>query len=304
MPGTFRRSFSRAQFGSSLLAAALTKILARIGRRHLRAGLPQLVVFAFDHVGQEVSINGRYESYQLETIGGWLRDNGYAAGTAVDVGANIGNHSLFFAQLFDHVHAFEPSPRIFELLRINARLAANVTIHNVGLSDRARDAELQHVLGDFGSSRVGAGASSGRAESIRLTQLDQVAALAGARVRLIKIDVEGHELEVLKGARLVLDRDHPVVVFEAHAETFAGGTSAVIELLRTHGYERFAAIRNFPRAPEWLPSWLRVPLTVTARFAWGFGFALVETATFAAGNYSMIVAIPPTPTPAPPSSAP
>ena len=61
-------------------------------------------------------------------------------------------------------------------------------------------------------------------------------------VRLIKIDMEGHEYPALRGAEQAIGGHRPVVLFEQLASEFKGGCSPVIELLRSYGCRRFATV--------------------------------------------------------------
>lgn len=65
-------------------------------------------------------------------------------------------------------------------------------------------------------------------------------------VRLVKIDVEGHEVPALRGMQKILARWAPLVVFEQHPEAFRDGQSEVIELLRGQGYTEFFSIDRVP----------------------------------------------------------
>jgi len=143
-----------------------------------------------------------------------------AAGTVLDVGANIGLTTLLHSRLADTVHAFEPSPTTFELLRENIARAGvqNVELHNVGLGEQPGSFELtfapQNRSGAFVSDQTQA--STGHTvERIQIATMDQrVDAARIGKVDLIKIDVEGFELHVLRGGRQTLARDRPAVVLE------------------------------------------------------------------------------------------
>lgn len=140
-----------------------------------------------------------------------------ARGIALDVGANIGCTALALSQLCDQVHAFEPSPSTFHLLAENIRQAANVTAHNLGLSDKRRRAELTFSP----KNRSGGYISGTRAngyhvhESVALDTLDRtMKKLHIQRVDFVKIDVEGFEGHVIRGAKRMLRNFRPVVVME------------------------------------------------------------------------------------------
>ncbi len=156
--------------------------------------------------------------------------------TVIDVGANIGNHALFFATHLParRVVAFEPIPETFEMLRRNIDL--NNKSHvvcaealGVGHSNGAARISFQD------RANTGLTSLSMDAEgSIRIIRLDDWFADFPHHIDLIKIDVEGFELNVLQGAQDLLKRHKPVV----HMEIWRSSRTAVASqaLLADLGY--------------------------------------------------------------------
>jgi FkbM family methyltransferase len=153
-------------------------------------------------------------------IAEWLRPGG----CAIDVGANVAHYTRAFAEAVGpsgRVLAFEPIPQTFELLAGNCRELRNVTLINAAASDA------------FGFLRMDVPKWEGQAQdnfyraSITASGAYQVMAmtldsLALPSVDLIKIDAEGHELSVLKGAEALIRRCRPVLIVEMpNAETSA-----------------------------------------------------------------------------------
>lgn len=146
----------------------------------------------------------------------------------LDVGANIGVMTLQFAKLASrgHVYAFEPTHYAFRQLQVNLDLnpplATRVTAIQTFVSVSSVDRPALQVYaswkvdGTHGGDRhpVHLGTASAT-EGVGATTLDDLAATCGlTRVDLVKIDTDGHELEVLKGAVQILKRLRPAVVFE------------------------------------------------------------------------------------------
>jgi FkbM family methyltransferase len=134
---------------------------------------------------------------------------------AVDVGANKGTYSYFLARLARQVYAFEPNPKMFAVLR--RTVGRNVTALPLALSDRSGAATLRIPYGRKGVSNQGSSLSAAKpmdhfiplqVESRRLDDLGL------ADVGFIKIDVEGHEREVLQGAAQIIERDRPTLLIE------------------------------------------------------------------------------------------
>jgi len=142
------------------------------------------------------------------------------SGTALDVGANIGLTTLLLSSLAKQVHAFEPSPTTFAFLESNLERAGvlNVCLHNLGLGATARATTLTYAP----SNRAGAfmsealKASAGHAtESVRVRTCDEIVeSVQMTHVDFIKIDVEGFEAEVLRGAVRTLAKFRPTCVLE------------------------------------------------------------------------------------------
>jgi FkbM family methyltransferase len=141
-----------------------------------------------------------------------------------DVGANDGMYSYAFARRAGTVHAFEPLPRCAGIVRDYARANRRIQVHQVALSDEAgmraltiplregREIETEASLIAAPTTASGAaGAGGSRVEEIEVRTLDSFAL---RDLSLIKIDVEGHELEVLRGARETLRRERPAMMIE------------------------------------------------------------------------------------------
>lgn len=193
----------------------------------------------------------------LET-GGWelpswraLEKHLQPGATFVDVGAHIGYYSLKAASVVGpegHVIAIEPNPQTLPKLRQNldASGARVVTVEPVACSDSEATLELfaaaANNTGETSLSRTNASQEGAIAASykVRARALDEILQDAHVpRVDAIKVDVEGAEFLVLKGAQRSLDRFHPVLLIEVlDSQLRAMGTSAaeLRSLLGAHGY--------------------------------------------------------------------
>lgn len=176
-----------------------------------------------------------YEAKFLEHIRAMSRTGQY-----IDVGAHLGTHTVWFAMLCPstHVHAFEPVRRYADVLRRNVKandLEHKVTVHEVGLSDRSG------VASNYLSSEHQVGISDnaeGVVEHFPVRRLDRV---VRGQVAVIKIDVEGMEEAVLRGATRILSRDRPLIYAEAHSSAQANALRA---LLAPFGYRATGRVFN------------------------------------------------------------
>ncbi len=172
-------------------------------------------------------------------------------GVFVDVGADIGYYSLKAAPLVGpggRVLAIEPNPETLRRLRANIREngASEVVVEPVACSDS------DGMLEFFAAAEENAGASSlskanaalagpvARSYRVRARRLDDIIRESGvSRVDVVKVDVEGAELLVLKGAGDTLDRFHPIVLvelIEQQLKNMGTSTAGVIAFMSTHGY--------------------------------------------------------------------
>lgn len=173
-----------------------------------------------------------------------LLDRLIAAGDWVlDIGANVGHYTMRMSELAGvtgRVIACEPVPQTFALLCANARLFAhdNVSLLNVAVSDRtgACGIDLPHFTGHLVNYYQAHLTQGETGLTVLTVALD---ALMLPPIKLAKIDVEGHELPVLRGMRGILERDHPTLIVET-------GAQETLEFLRALSYsiERLAGSSN------------------------------------------------------------
>lgn len=155
---------------------------------------------------------------------------------AIDVGANVGLYSRKLAKLASHVFAFEPAPEMATFLR--RVVPHNVTVSEVALSNRAGEAVLNVPTTDRG---LAFGLASLQAiegpTQTRLVRLDTLDAVGPEQVGFLKIDVEGHELEVLKGGRRLLEHNRPVCLVETEERHRQGAPAEVFAFFAALGYQ-------------------------------------------------------------------
>lgn len=143
--------------------------------------------------------------------------------TIVDVGANVGFLTAILARLTGPagtVHAFEPLPRTLLMLRANLwrHECANTTVHPYAVADAAGTVEME--LDPDGAS----GAHIGHGFPVEAVTLDE--ALAGRTIDLLKVDVEGAESMVLRGARALIERSPRLdAVVEFHRSRHLDGST-------------------------------------------------------------------------------
>jgi len=144
-------------------------------------------------------------------------------GTMLDVGANVGFYSLVASLGFRQVYAFEPCATTFTRLENNIRLSAKDHIQacSLGLGSRSETAFLRVSESNPGTNTIDTSdlidAHHNMVEKIKVMTLDEIVSkFKIEQVDFIKIDVEGHEAEVLRGAQKTLQRWQPQLFIECH----------------------------------------------------------------------------------------
>lgn len=165
--------------------------------------------------------------------------------TFVDVGANFGFYTWFAARYAETVHAFEPLPWVAAMLRSGFR-HRNVRVHECALSDHDGAVELRSPRANIGFSTIepsnelgGKADLSAGVDRVRVVtkRLDDVPT---GRVACLKIDAEGHEQEVMRGASETIERCRPAIIVEVEERHRAGSVAAVADLLAELDYQRWS----------------------------------------------------------------
>lgn len=134
----------------------------------------------------------------------------YLYGTVIDVGAYIGDMTIFYAQYSPRVVAIEPLFDAYQCLKWNMAEQDNVDCINAAAGSKKGKCSLQTDSNNIGMTYVKKG------KDVDVITIDS---LGYEEVSYMKIDVEGKELEVLKGARQTIDRWKPILDIEVNNAT-------------------------------------------------------------------------------------
>jgi FkbM family methyltransferase len=132
----------------------------------------------------------------------------------VDIGANVGWYSTLLADAVGttgHVYAFEPGEQALRMLRASARDYPQLWVIPMALSDYEGDTEV-HIPLDLGNASLARMSGELRTEPCRVTTLDNYLQREGQTAPIfIKMDVEGGERDILRGAKKTLTADRPPI---------------------------------------------------------------------------------------------
>lgn len=174
---------------------------------------------------------------------------------AVDIGAHVGLWSYFMARDFAKLIAFEPMDAHADCWGVNMQARKNAVLHRVALGERCGPVMLRTRTpgssGDTGVEPLANGKDGGQvAEQRRLDDYDL------ANVDFIKVDCEGYEFFVLRGAAETIHRCKPIMVVEQKAETGGAWRYRIdehsgVEFLFSIGMKSLCA----PISGDWIMGW-------------------------------------------------
>jgi FkbM family methyltransferase len=134
-------------------------------------------------------------------------------GVVLDIGANIGCYAYAFGQVAKEVHCFEPNSEAYECLKYNlVHGSGTFFLHRVAVSDKESKFNIVSDNDNIGMAFVEE-SKTGSVKSIAIDTLELVGC------DFIKIDVEGFELHVLRGAESTINKHNPVMVIEINDHT-------------------------------------------------------------------------------------
>jgi FkbM family methyltransferase len=209
-------------------------------------------IVTWTHDGQTVSLfvanevdliqsehrRGRfYEPEELKIIAEYFK-----GGVFLDVGANVGNHSVYALKFLgaQRVVAIEPNPDAYNILRVNIALndlSGRFVHHAVGLSDGERRAGIICNQDNLGWTALDESDASG---GLRVVTGDSL--VGDETISFVKIDVEGMEIAVLRGLEQTVNRFRPPIFIEICDPHLA----QLVEWAGRHGYQSVSEYSRYP----------------------------------------------------------
>ncbi len=255
----FNPSWMPGHFSAALRMAALTRFHRQV-LVELDTG-QQFLAYPDDMIQCTICVNREWEGLIHQSVRSLIP----AGGTVLDVGAHVGYSSTLFADWVGEdgrVHAFEPLPWHREQIAENARVNGfeeRVQMHPFAISDRAGKASffysnsLNTGMGSLYTKR-----RSSRQIDVETCRLDDWRHANGVeKADLVKIDVEGAELDVLAGMEEGNgDGAYPVLLIEVHGDALTEMGRSVDELVETIESQNYALFawsaehRFEPYSPE------------------------------------------------------
>jgi len=215
------------------------------------AGGARMTVRTSDQVGRVLATSGVWEPHVTAAFRALLTEGD----VCVDAGAHIGYFTLIASRLVGptgRVYALEPEDETYSALRANLDLNAahNVSAFQLGAgSEDGLEQLFTSPLGNTGSAafRQRWGDAPPGQSAPRSVQVRPIGSLLSPqdlpRLRLVKIDVEGYELEALRGLAIVFERGYrPSLVVEIHGRVGHGSGAWLADLRSTHSLHAYALV--------------------------------------------------------------
>jgi FkbM family methyltransferase len=186
-------------------------------------------------INQKIFFDYHTYGYGSDTLNKFLIQHFVKEGDIViDIGAHIGIYSLFLSKLVGNhgkVLCFEPHNDISKSLKNNFILNGchNFEIYNFGLGDKDHQLNFNSVFSDsffegtvnssfILNEKISSDYFSGKFEKIKTKVFKLDSVLAGEKIKFVKIDTEGFELNILKGMKKTIEKDNPIIIFEYHTK--------------------------------------------------------------------------------------
>jgi FkbM family methyltransferase len=209
-----------------------------------------------------VYLDGTWEPHIAKIISGYLNDSKNAV---IDVGANIGAVSIPLAKHYpnSHFYLFEPHPFIFSKLinNINYNKLENVTAQKFAITDSTETSipfyaqknsdnlglssiKLNHDIKEYDLTNVSCGT------------LDSFFLKKDVTIKIIKIDTQGTELNVLLSGKKIINRDRPIIIFEFESDYFTNSNDEknakqdILDFFEKINYELFMIDNNIKFMPK------------------------------------------------------
>jgi FkbM family methyltransferase len=188
-----------------------------------------------DTIGRSILLDGFYEKALVNNIISNLNFDTKLY-NCIDVGANIGNHTLQFHKFFKCIYSFEPQRRTFKILQLNTEFISNIQTFNYGLSKKKDKVEFI-----IPKSHTGGASHLNQynkdhyfKETCELQKFDDN---FNIEVGFVKIDVEGNEKDVLFSMEKTLEKHKPCIsmeIGENHKTTIE-----ILDYLKILGYSDY-----------------------------------------------------------------
>lgn len=166
--------------------------------------------------------------------------------TVIDIGAHTGNMSVAYSLFAGKVFAFEPNPATFEVLERNSKLNTNIHPYNFAISDQAGPLVFHYSDNGFCNGGFATRTNRGigvtghvvpiEVYGINLPEFFQEEGIELGNVSLIKIDAEGHDKDILKTLKPIIEQHKPYLITEIYNGLDLSEIQQLLDVVHSYGY--------------------------------------------------------------------
>ena len=206
----------------AFITLKILKLLKR-NRGYFNVGNNKMFLDFLDPIDREIIIKKKYEENEISILHKLTKN--FNANYFLDIGANNGYYSIKFSELYNYIKviAFEPNNEAYfkfkKTLEKNQGLFNRITLYDFGLSDKNSKEKMRSKV-KYGYAQTGGSTihDSKKFDDIKIYNAnfkvgDEIINIKNSNL-IIKIDVEGHELNVLKGLKKIINQNNCILQIE------------------------------------------------------------------------------------------
>ena len=177
---------------------------------------------------------------------------------SVDIGVYRGIYSYKLSNEFKHVHSFEPNPLLYPFLKKNlTKIIKNISLYNFAVSDSNGEINLKipsrnksifktnyEEIYKLGAATIHSANEINVYNKIKVKKIKLDDILGDKIISFIKIDVEGHEREVINGSKNIIQKNKPILLVEIEERHSKKPVIDTIKYISDLGYQSFFVVNN------------------------------------------------------------
>lgn len=213
-------------------------LLSKVKREYKHTISGKVIYYDINNdIGRNLYLTGKFEESELKLCAEYLQQDS----VVLDIGANIGLHSVFFSTITDSlIYSFEPSKKTFGKLIRNTESIDNILTFNFALSNENQIVDFYEAKDNAYSSlkdtKRKAIESISKVICLKLDDLFQL--FNPSKIDFVKIDVEGFEQNVLEGMQNIISKFKPVIYCEIYKGTDSNPDPLrTINFIKKFGYD-------------------------------------------------------------------
>ena len=224
------RYLIKIPFLKRLIPSISIRVLKKLkkNRRIFKVDNTRMFLDFLDSTDRQVILHQKYEVEEISILEELIKR--YSVMYFFDIGANCGYYSITLAKKFENlkIFAFEPNndayEKFYKTLKINPDFSKRIVLQNHGLSDKSSILTMKSLI-KFGYAQTGGSTVNNDYQTNYVAQKtlfkigDKEINIKGSRIAL-KIDVEGHEINVLKGIKQLLANNKCIIQIEIFNKNF------------------------------------------------------------------------------------